>query len=159
MSEARALTNFAGNAVATVVIGRWVGQLDSPQVGRVLRGEAPFDESTMLDEDDAHGVPTTDRDRSVAVGVSRVRGSVASRVTIEGEKVPFTQADGVKGIFHVISSRRRGARVAYSGGRAGDSTGPGALGEVCVGLRPTAASSAPDRWWRRSCQERASAVA
>jgi len=67
MSEARALTNFAGNAVATVVIGRWVGELDSPQVGRVLRGEAPFDESTMLDEDDAHGVPTTDRDRSVAV--------------------------------------------------------------------------------------------
>ena len=29
MSEARALTNFAGNAVATVLIGNWVGEFDS----------------------------------------------------------------------------------------------------------------------------------
>src|SRR5262245_57905199 len=28
MSEARALTNFAGNAVATVLIGAWTGELD-----------------------------------------------------------------------------------------------------------------------------------
>ena len=29
MSEARALTNFAGNAVATVIIGKWVGEFDT----------------------------------------------------------------------------------------------------------------------------------
>ncbi|MBD4679746.1 cation:dicarboxylase symporter family transporter, partial [Xanthomonas citri pv. citri] len=28
MSEARALTDFTGNAVATLLIGRWVGDLD-----------------------------------------------------------------------------------------------------------------------------------
>jgi aerobic C4-dicarboxylate transport protein len=67
MSEARALTNFAGNAVATVVIGRWVGEFDKAQAGRVLRGQAPFDESTMLDEDDTHGAPVTDHERRVAV--------------------------------------------------------------------------------------------
>jgi aerobic C4-dicarboxylate transport protein len=50
MSEARALTNFAGNAVATVIIGRWVGELDSDQAERVLSGADPFDEATMVDE-------------------------------------------------------------------------------------------------------------
>jgi aerobic C4-dicarboxylate transport protein len=50
MSEARALTNFAGNAVATVIIGKWVGEFDSEQADRVLRGEEPFDETTMLDD-------------------------------------------------------------------------------------------------------------
>ncbi len=51
MSEARALTNFAGNAVATVVIGTWVGEFDSERAERVLAGEDPFDESTMVDDD------------------------------------------------------------------------------------------------------------
>jgi len=50
MSEARALTNFAGNAVATVLIGNWVGEFDRERAGRVLRGEDPFDEATMLDD-------------------------------------------------------------------------------------------------------------
>ena len=67
MSEARALTNFAGNAVATVVIGHWIGEFDKAQARRVLRGQAPFDESTMLDEDDTHGAPVTDHERRVAV--------------------------------------------------------------------------------------------
>ena len=39
MSEARAVTNFAGNAVATVLIGHWVGGIDRAQVDRVLAGE------------------------------------------------------------------------------------------------------------------------
>ncbi|MFE9655451.1 cation:dicarboxylate symporter family transporter [Micromonospora sp. NPDC006431] len=57
MSEARALTNFAGNAVATVLVGTWTSQFDREQAQAVLGGERPFDEATMLDEDDAHGVP------------------------------------------------------------------------------------------------------
>ena len=57
MSEARAVTNFAGNAVATLVIGKWVGELDKGQADRVLAGELPFDETTMLDDDDEVAEP------------------------------------------------------------------------------------------------------
>src|SRR5690242_11167066 len=53
MSEARALTNFAGNAVATVLVGKWVGEFDRAKADRVLSGADPFDEATMLDDDDA----------------------------------------------------------------------------------------------------------
>jgi aerobic C4-dicarboxylate transport protein len=48
MSEARALTNFTGNAVATILIGTWVKEIDGGQVSRVLSGELPFDEQTMI---------------------------------------------------------------------------------------------------------------
>jgi Na+/H+-dicarboxylate symporter len=51
MSEARALTNFAGNAVATVLIGHWSGEFDADKASRVLAGDDPFDEETMLDDD------------------------------------------------------------------------------------------------------------
>jgi aerobic C4-dicarboxylate transport protein len=47
MSEARALTNFAGNAVATVLVGHWVGEIDHAQVDRVLCGDEPFDEQAF----------------------------------------------------------------------------------------------------------------
>lgn len=55
MSEARALTNFAGNSVATVLVGTWTDEIDKDQVKRVLNGEDPFDEVTMLDD---HGGKT-----------------------------------------------------------------------------------------------------
>ena len=51
MSEARALTNFAGNSVATVLIGHWVGELDRPRLDAVLAGDLPFDEASMIDDD------------------------------------------------------------------------------------------------------------
>ncbi|MEV5344701.1 cation:dicarboxylate symporter family transporter [Streptomyces achromogenes] len=50
MSEARALTNFAGNAVATVLVGTWTKEIDKDRVRRVLAGEVPFDETTLLNE-------------------------------------------------------------------------------------------------------------
>lgn len=50
MSECRALTNFAGNAVATVLIGTWTGGVDRARLDRVLAGEEPFDETTMVDD-------------------------------------------------------------------------------------------------------------
>jgi aerobic C4-dicarboxylate transport protein len=53
MSEARALTNFAGNAVATVLVGTWTNSIDRARLDEVLAGHAPFDETTMLDQDDA----------------------------------------------------------------------------------------------------------
>ncbi|WP_395659367.1 cation:dicarboxylate symporter family transporter [Nocardioides sp.] len=57
MSEARALTNFAGNSVATVLIGRWTDGLDRDRFDRVLAGELPFDEQTMIDEPDEDRQP------------------------------------------------------------------------------------------------------
>jgi aerobic C4-dicarboxylate transport protein len=50
MSEARAVTNFAGNAIATVLVATWTDELDRPQLERALSGEDPFDEATMIDE-------------------------------------------------------------------------------------------------------------
>ena len=54
MSEARAVTNFTGNAVATVVIGTWTKEIDRERVSQVLAGAIPFDETAM---DDLHGGP------------------------------------------------------------------------------------------------------
>lgn len=51
MSEARALTNFSGNAVATILVGQWTSTLDHRQIQQVLDGDKPFDEQTMLDDD------------------------------------------------------------------------------------------------------------
>ncbi|MBO2450711.1 cation:dicarboxylase symporter family transporter [Actinomadura barringtoniae] len=51
MSEARALTNFAGNAVACVLIGNWTGEFDRAQAERVFSGQSPFNEATLLDDD------------------------------------------------------------------------------------------------------------
>jgi aerobic C4-dicarboxylate transport protein len=55
MSEARALTNFAGNSVATVLVGHWTGTYNRDRLDQVLAGKAPFDEMTMLDEDHSEG--------------------------------------------------------------------------------------------------------
>src|SRR3712207_5139719 len=49
MSEARALTNFSGNAVATVLVATWTDSLDRGRLDMVLSGDRPFDEGTMLD--------------------------------------------------------------------------------------------------------------
>jgi aerobic C4-dicarboxylate transport protein len=43
MSEARALTNLVGNSVATVVIAKWEGALDTARMQRVLEGETALD--------------------------------------------------------------------------------------------------------------------
>ncbi|MUZ73983.1 C4-dicarboxylate transporter DctA, partial [Agrobacterium vitis] len=41
MSECRALTNFIGNAVATVVVARWENELDQTQFRAAMAGELP----------------------------------------------------------------------------------------------------------------------
>ena len=71
MSEARAVTNFSGNAVATVLIGKWVGEFDSDQSKRVFSGEVPFDEATMIDDEEApqlaeHPIPGHDAEHRLA---------------------------------------------------------------------------------------------
>ncbi|MBO3749932.1 cation:dicarboxylase symporter family transporter [Streptosporangiaceae bacterium NEAU-GS5] len=57
MSEARSLTNFTGNAVATVLIGSWTGEFDRERAEEVLAGRLPFDETTLLDEPEPQEPP------------------------------------------------------------------------------------------------------
>nr|WP_090671354.1 dicarboxylate/amino acid:cation symporter [Aureimonas jatrophae] len=44
MSECRALTNLVGNAVATLVVARWEGELDEAQLHAALAGHGPAPE-------------------------------------------------------------------------------------------------------------------
>ena len=41
MSECRSLTNFIGNAVATIVVAKWEGGLDSARLTAALDGRLP----------------------------------------------------------------------------------------------------------------------
>ncbi len=43
MSEARSLTNLVGNGVATVVVGKWCGELDTARMNRVLNRETELE--------------------------------------------------------------------------------------------------------------------
>ena len=55
MAEARSVTNFSGNAVATLIIGSWTRTVDATKVKAVLGGQDPFDEITMIDEHGSTG--------------------------------------------------------------------------------------------------------
>ena len=52
MSECRSLTNFIGNAVATIVVARWEGRLDREQLAAALSGRA-----VPIDDQPAGAVP------------------------------------------------------------------------------------------------------
>jgi len=57
MSEARALTNLVGNGVATVVVGKWCGEVDENRMRRVLNNETvedAEDPEEVLDAVDEH---------------------------------------------------------------------------------------------------------
>jgi aerobic C4-dicarboxylate transport protein len=62
MSEARAVTNFSGNAIATVLIAHWTRELDREQLDQVLAGNRPFDEATMVDDEHAARAPEPEVD-------------------------------------------------------------------------------------------------
>jgi aerobic C4-dicarboxylate transport protein len=53
MSEARAITNFIGNSVATLVVAKWEGELDTSKAGEILarrgRAELAFAETRRSD--------------------------------------------------------------------------------------------------------------
>ncbi|WP_419693986.1 dicarboxylate/amino acid:cation symporter [Mesorhizobium muleiense] len=48
MSECRALTNFIGNAVATVVVARWEGELDQTRLVAAMAGDLPEEADLSL---------------------------------------------------------------------------------------------------------------
>jgi aerobic C4-dicarboxylate transport protein len=57
MSEARALTNLVGNGVATVVVGKWTGDLDTNRMAAVLDHETTADANApeqVIDAIDHH---------------------------------------------------------------------------------------------------------
>ena len=57
MSEARALTNLIGNGVATVVVGKWTGDLDTDRMQAVLNNETEAqaeEPEAVLDKVDQH---------------------------------------------------------------------------------------------------------
>ena len=62
MSEARAVTNFSGNAVATVLVGAWTKTLDKARMDEVLDGRNPFDEETMVDD---HHTPARNEEKEL----------------------------------------------------------------------------------------------
>jgi aerobic C4-dicarboxylate transport protein len=64
MSEARAITNTIGNAVGTVVIGRWVGAVDRDRMRRILDGEQV--EHAPVAESDAVAVPLMNHQKASA---------------------------------------------------------------------------------------------
>jgi aerobic C4-dicarboxylate transport protein len=69
MSEARALTNFAGNSVATVLVGTWTKEFDREKAELVLSGEDPFDERTLVDDHgggDEDAAPPTESTETAA---------------------------------------------------------------------------------------------
>ena len=64
MSEARALTNLIGNGVATVVVAKWTGDLDTERMQRHLDNETAVEADEpeeVLDATEAHmpGTPAT----------------------------------------------------------------------------------------------------
>jgi aerobic C4-dicarboxylate transport protein len=51
MSEARALTNLVGNAVATLVVAKWVGELDEKVMhAELASGGSPLIETRVEDD-------------------------------------------------------------------------------------------------------------
>ncbi|UCR90159.1 cation:dicarboxylate symporter family transporter [Mycetocola spongiae] len=86
MSEARALTNFTGNAVATVLIGTWTREIDRERVGEVLAGKIRFDETTML-AGHGHGPQAEDDAPAAAAPADMARIAPTPQTT---ERTPET---------------------------------------------------------------------
>jgi len=59
MAEARSLTNFIGNSVATVVVAKWCNALDMKRLTRVLNGEVVIEAEVSDPSPDAESFPIT----------------------------------------------------------------------------------------------------
>jgi aerobic C4-dicarboxylate transport protein len=54
MSEARALTNLVGNSLATIVVAKWVGQLDKEKLDFALANPEEVDKRMMDEGNQTH---------------------------------------------------------------------------------------------------------
>jgi aerobic C4-dicarboxylate transport protein len=102
MSEARALTSFAGNAVAIPIIAQWTGELDRDQAKRVLKGEDPFDETTMLDNVEPPAPP----DPVAAQAGLTATSSVPDRHEAVPPPDPLAKAEARTGVGDSTASAR-----------------------------------------------------
>jgi aerobic C4-dicarboxylate transport protein len=80
MSEARALTNLIGNGVATVVVAKWTGDLDTARMNRHLNNETAIEADepeAVLDATEAHmpvgSAPRTPAEPSPGMPVAAAR--------------------------------------------------------------------------------------
>jgi aerobic C4-dicarboxylate transport protein len=68
MSEARALTNLIGNGVATVVVAKWEGALDTARMHSHLNNETDAEaddpEEVLIEDEEAMGIGTASRART-----------------------------------------------------------------------------------------------
>jgi aerobic C4-dicarboxylate transport protein len=86
MSEARAVTNFTGNAVATLLVGTWTREVDKEQVRAVLRGDDPFQESSM--NPDAHATDAPADAQAVADPAVPSTASLHALTGVEPTRAP-----------------------------------------------------------------------
>ena len=84
VSEARAVTNFSGNAIACMLVATWTKELDREQMKAVLSGERPFDETTMID--DGHAPSSTDGDPVDAAPASGTNAGPGQRDAAYAER-------------------------------------------------------------------------
>nr|WP_239022366.1 cation:dicarboxylase symporter family transporter [Raineyella fluvialis] len=82
MSEARALTNFTGNAVATLALGKWVGEFDVAKARAVLSKQDPFDEAMVIGHGEIEGDKGFDPYESPTIAEQAVEGHPTSSLNV-----------------------------------------------------------------------------
>lgn len=82
MSEARALTNFTGNAVATLVLGTWVGEFDAAKAKAVFSGKDAFDEAMVVGHGEVGPTVTVDPYDSPTIAEQAVEGHPESSLNV-----------------------------------------------------------------------------
>jgi aerobic C4-dicarboxylate transport protein len=90
MSECRALVNFYGNAVATLVIAKWNKTLDVDQARRVLAGHSAPDMSAEVDEEVVDDNRADDATPALAGPVASINGRPIGVEPSTGETVSET---------------------------------------------------------------------
>jgi aerobic C4-dicarboxylate transport protein len=78
MSEARAVTNFTGNAVATLLIGTWTRELDKSRLIEVLAGRLPFEEAEFGRRDNHAGAVVLEEEQPEVESTARADAQVTA---------------------------------------------------------------------------------
>src|SRR5699024_6724954 len=91
------LTNFTGNAVATLLIGKWTNEIDLDVARATLAGRNPFDELSL--EPDAHGAVDAEA-ASPELFTSAEPSAPSARAEGQKEKVAVSLAPGC---FHTTT--------------------------------------------------------
>jgi len=89
MSEARALTNLTGNAVGTLVMGRWTGTLDRERLREVLDNPNSIDMDALMSyEKDEDGPAAQSPEGAPANGTADAAADGAADASEGGDRTP-----------------------------------------------------------------------